>query len=926
METKIKTHLSAVLIFFISILITFFPIFSGDLDFISHDNLAIFYPAFLNQSQFWDPMVGMGYPSYAEPQNFAFSWVLYLFPKTAVGFNIISLLSVFLSCYFSFLLCYNFSKDFFGSIVGGFIFGFSGSIIGQITMMPVSLSSAFLPLTLYSFYNLGKNPNSIKFHILPIASIYFSLSLGWPLIILYYPILIGLLYIFIFFPDKKSRFVILWKFLFVSFSGILLAAPTILTLIEILPFTPRSEKIDIHSFNAYKMNLSMLSRLFFPFIFGGIEPNEFIKFEFIRPYTGVENFHETNRYFGLLPFFLAIFGFNYIQEKRIKYFITFSCVFYLLYSFGTSNFLGKIIFNTPIINRLRGPARHFLEINLFFSILSSLGIAYLKNIEHKKLFKLAVFFIPLIIVVLLISLINLHPILKNLYSAKDFQSFFGNNLILTQIAILLSSSVFLFLISKNKKLILVLPLIIFIDLAINQSFLDWKIQDHSLKNKKESFNIETKGYTDFYYPMSFKGKYYYSSPSFENIEFRNNFNSIHNIPSAGYNGPLELEDVVTTGYLRLKHKEFNELFSVEYLGGVYKGNYFSGYDKSVFVGNDTNLIDTYFPLEEIREFYLPITEGEINRFSIYSSIFYFNSPLPSSKIKIGKIEILDSSGSKTIERKIFYPDDIQLENSKCAQARKHKNYFLEIKSLKNCISIYKLNVTWENKFRPNSIKVKINNGTIAKLFSFSYEKNEKEIFLYAYPLLKKGYPVESIDDKVITYKSEIYPKVYSVRSVFIETKENILKNLIQFSQEKKGINPFKRTFVESGNNLESDLKNLDKESNEKNIKEIILSSEKEDYLSFETDFKEDQFVVINHSYYPAWNSYINGKKVNLYRVNNSVQGVFLPKGKNKVEVILEPKKASIGKLTSLVSLVLLIIIFFLKRRSQLKEIDTGLKG
>mgnify|MGYP000265335341 CR=1 FL=1 len=80
-------------------------------------------------------------------------------------------------------------------------------------------------------------------------------------------------------------------------------------------------------------------------------------------------------------------------------------------------------------------------------------------------------------------------------------------------------------------------------------------------------------------------------------------------------------------------------------------------------------------------------------------------------------------------------------------------------------------------------------------------------------------------------------------------------------------------------------------------------------LTYQSKTEEQQFAVFSEIYYKnGWNAYVDGKLTPHYRVNYVLRGMVVPAGEHVIEFKFEPKVIQQGKLISLSSYVLLILI------------------
>ena len=66
-------------------------------------------------------------------------------------------------------------------------------------------------------------------------------------------------------------------------------------------------------------------------------------------------------------------------------------------------------------------------------------------------------------------------------------------------------------------------------------------------------------------------------------------------------------------------------------------------------------------------------------------------------------------------------------------------------------------------------------------------------------------------------------------------------------------------------------------------------------------------LVLSENHYPGWRAYVDGKSVDVIRVNYNLRGVAVPAGDHLVEFVYRPKSVLIGLVVSLLTLALLLL-------------------
>ena len=107
---------------------------------------------------------------------------------------------------------------------------------------------------------------------------------------------------------------------------------------------------------------------------------------------------------------------------------------------------------------------------------------------------------------------------------------------------------------------------------------------------------------------------------------------------------------------------------------------------------------------------------------------------------------------------------------------------------------------------------------------------------------------------------------------------------------------------------------------------LALKSYQPNELSFDSSSKTPQLAVFSEVYYPhGWNVYLDGNKVDYIKANYLLRALYVPAGKHKIEMKFEPAVIETGKLFSLISfglfvLLSLIGVYFLFKDSRKSEV------
>jgi uncharacterized membrane protein YfhO len=86
----------------------------------------------------------------------------------------------------------------------------------------------------------------------------------------------------------------------------------------------------------------------------------------------------------------------------------------------------------------------------------------------------------------------------------------------------------------------------------------------------------------------------------------------------------------------------------------------------------------------------------------------------------------------------------------------------------------------------------------------------------------------------------------------------------------------------------------------------------------------NSLLVLGEKYYKGWSAKVDGKKVEIYPVNNILRGVYLTPGTHTVEFRFDPLPFKIGKYLTLASFALFAIMlvreWLTRRKGGMQEV------
>lgn len=907
MKTVLMVYVFPLFFYVAVFLAVFYRIFFLDSHFLTHDNFSQFYVYFL-RNHLWEPDLGYGFPAFAEPQWQIFYPFKYLFPENETGFDYYILHFLVIAAYFTYLVAYHFTKDIPASLAAGSIFSLSGSVSGQISMLSVVAGSSYIPAVWYFYLRFLETKKRTNF-FLWIVSISLHFLSGHPQFFFHGFLFLFFFTVFYFFFEERKRNIFL-NFFSSYLLGILLVSFAFLPQWELSQFTLRKDFISFSRINDFEFPARNAITLFFPFFWGGI--GDGFLFTYILPeFRGFShNFHEHFRYFGLLPF-LLIFFLRKLEKKYLFSFFLFAIILYGIWVLGSQTVFSKIVYNIPVLNKFRGPSRHFLEITLIMSIMTSIALHKLR--ESPPGFSPAVV-AAFLVLFLLLSLFFFRE-LREYYTPESFLSFSfaKNNGILFQLLFL-----FLFLVLLYGKIhnSLKIPLAVFLsilDPGINLQYSDALLYRWD-ENTKQTITKDQ----EILHSILGKEKEELASFRF----FRNNFCVRYEIGNCSF---LQLVNNFNALYGYKSSSIYNPLMDI-HLGKLFVSfllhpGYLPQWNNRLFVFDARGITTNYFGNIEINPFHtLPLILSYQDTGSEYSLL------IPKELLKdttFREITLYLSFEVENLKKepavKISLPDygiyqilegitDIATYKNHCEKTSKNQ---LQRKNYKDCDNIYIHTLTGHFSIRKH-IEISLQALVPGRIHIYAIQlKNEKENLLFDPKFFLKTYfqnPEAEIrfhnTFMFVVFKNPL-PRIFFPESIVEYDKEKLLYEM-QF--QKKEIDLIRRSYIHSsfaGKEMHFPAASRGK---------ITVLEDTPERIRIKTETQGESFLVLHDFYYPSWIATINDKPTQIYNVNVIGRGIFVPEGENTVEFRFYSRTLLLGIVVS--GITLAVIVFLLIRETK----------
>lgn len=221
-----------------------------------------------------------------------------------------------------------------------------------------------------------------------------------------------------------------------------------------------------------------------------------------------------------------------------------------------------------------------------------------------------------------------------------------------------------------------------------------------------------------------------------------------------------------------------------------------------------------------------------------------------------------------------------------------------------------MDTTYDSFFSFNSLS----NPVILNILNAKYVITNAPINVSGLSLLLKSnsYVGSSVIPNKMFYlykNNDVLPRAYLVpNAITVNDKKETLNALIT------DFDPKKYVILEK---LPIGVKN----NSSLNFSSIAVTKRNVNELSLKVDLKDSGFLVLSEIYFPGWNAYDNGKKIEILKANYILRAMFLDKGQHNIALIYNPNSYQIGLTVSAITLFIsfsYIIIYLKKSRKLIK--------
>ena len=892
----------------------------------------------------WNPLSANGFPFLADiqsgvlyPINIIFSFISPLI----LSYNLSLFLHYSLAGIFTYFFVREYDLTKLSSFISGLAFMFSGALVIRKIHPQMIFVIVWLPLILMLLEKFIKR-NNIKY--LLAASLFFSFHFfaGNPQIFIYAVSIEVTYFIFIYFRDRKLKTInfkeFVFGFLIFLFSGICLILIQLLPTYELMKLGFRV-KLTFEDFSSFSFNLKDFLILFFPYVFGKMNPAQYK--DVLNIFSG--NYIETGGYLGIFSFFLALLGIN-IKNKNKWFWISLVIISFILV-LGETTPIYKLLYYVPIYNKFRIPTRNFVELSFSLAIFSGFGVDYLLKANYENFKKKYFTFISLILIIPFSFFIYYYFFRKSIrLESKYFLSYEVSNIInsfslnkssvfIPLILIILSLIFFTTVLILKKRnffnnrlflrlFLIIIPIFVFFDLFYFghnfEPFLNRDLKPLISSNYYDTYKYLKKE-NDIFRTYSL---FYNLEPYDSNIDVKDmagNNNLFYNLSTISIYDPLYMKNVqlitkldwigdgADKSYDLLTNNNVLSVLNAKYI--IISKELIKNYG----IANYLNKINLGTPQNSLGF-------EDIVKLSKTNESFIINNPEKSFKFKDVNQILKIINIPFEIDNESFYEISFKVKkeiNSELLSEGADPYLHLDFYGLKDNKEVYdngnqeiiihlgEINLNYrEYKLYINSEIVPEDINSFFRIFTWS----GSGIFVKDLEI-KKIYDngtanykiVNEVKDSLLIENKNYLPRIYFAENILnvkdiYEVENNIWKD---------DFNPKKFTIIEN-----YDLNKV-KFDNFKNRLDII--NYKNNYVDIAVNCNEDSFLIFSDTYYLGWHAYIDGVETKIYKVNGIFKGLYVPAGEHKIRFRFLPNDFLIGAIVSGITFFIIIILLCIPR-------------
>ena len=852
------------------------------------------------QVPLWNPYSGAGVPHVANMQSLLFfpsAWPIYLFGMTGFTLLVYYFIKIYLTGIFTYYYLKSIKMSFYSSMLGAIAFMFVGFNVVWL-YWPSSNVTFILPTSLYIIEKYIQD-YKIKIYLLAQAAITaLGIFAGHPETFFHVAVVSYLYFAFRLVIGKISRyekFEIAKKYVLFTIMGVALGAVQLFPFLEYL-FNSSAWATRISSLYMLDWHASILNLV--PEFYGN--PSIYYKNPY---YVSFTNYNESVAgYVGISIVCLAIFALitNY-KSSLVKFYLLLS-----IWAIGVIYGLPLIFSLTIYLPLFSNAANTRLLLILGFNaiVLGSIGLNEIS--EHigrePERYILNRFLISILIVLLLLFGLDYtnQRFLNNeqAISTQNISIFFTCTLILATIII-----VYILIAHVRNTKLKTIALTSLLILVFAETGIHGMLYEPVVQGKDFYPDVGINADNDLNRTVSNDMSFSAVRPNASlndslndraaypvNTQMMYGIYDIRNYDALGIKYYTDLLSVFATGNHRMTEllgvdKRFLDFMGVRWILSSYN---LSKY-KDISTGNATKIF--HIPSKVEQDFIS-------NKVNLSEVQLLFHLPMNRKSDANITIELVETNPKKVVRSASVSAQMITTEQWY------HFDFYPLIDSLNKKYTI-RVNIDTKST---NDISLWGNNpSTIAqgKLY-LNGSLTPGSLCLNTYDNEFNPFELIKIFPTYYLYQNkEAMPRAFVIHeAVFSDNDSDVLIGLTNSSFD------WKKTVILSGKGSNIHFPSTDSK--------VRIYDYKPNDIKIQVMSPQPGFLVLTDTYYPGWNAYINGTKVDIFRANYAFRAIKIDPGNHYIEFKYEPISVYLGGIISLISL--LIFLGILLSKSHLKNL------
>jgi len=177
-------------------------------------------------------------------------------------------------------------------------------------------------------------------------------------------------------------------------------------------------------------------------------------------------------------------------------------------------------------------------------------------------------------------------------------------------------------------------------------------------------------------------------------------------------------------------------------------------------------------------------------------------------------------------------------------------------------------------------------------------------------------PIEEVAQKVYEKEVRVYRRSHAFdrgfivhRALFTQTADETFAAIQKFKSQLRGIAILESPYDEALISRLNKTPLIDR-----SYVEFTKNSPHEVVLKARLEY--DGLLVLSDAYHPEWKAFVDGQETLIYPTNHLIRSVFIPAGNHTVRFVFSPTSFYTGALTSLITAVLLLVLYVFKQTNK----------